>query len=129
MRTPDVIFGAFDSARVRDLEFLRVLGDRLVGVAEEHRGAIGVEQDGYGACGVDVSEYGPVLSASAEVMLTPGVVGPRIDTRRPPSWPVKYGRGHGSGVAATATRSSWYTRQDRRAPPTVAMLAGRVPAD
>jgi hypothetical protein len=28
------------------------------------------------------------------------VVGPRIDTRRLPSWPVRDGRGHGSGVVA-----------------------------
>ena len=28
-----------------------------------------------------------------------GFVEPRIDTRRPPSWPVKDGRGHGSGAA------------------------------
>jgi hypothetical protein len=37
-------------------------------------------------------------------MLAPGAVGPRIDTRRPPSWPVKDGRGRGRGVGATSTR-------------------------
>jgi len=68
-----------------------------------------------GACRVDVSGWGqprmaPVLSASAWFMLAQGVVGPRIDTRRPPSWPVRDGRGRGSGVAATSTRRSWYIR-------------------
>ena len=54
---------------------------------------------------VGTTSSGRVLSASAWVMLAPCVVGPRIDTRRPPSWPVKDGRGHGSGVVATSTRS------------------------